>query len=321
MTKLPAIVIGSGWGAHSARAFSRDGRVELRAIVGRGSERTRALANELSVALHRTIEEAIAAEAPALAVLAIGERAHRGPALALLRAGAHVLCAHPVAPTAEDVAAIAAAAHSEGRLARTDYSFRIRPELHALLPSPERGQPMRITIEAPGRWLPIAIDTAIAVAGPAAAVLASSTYPNAMQARAERLPQAFPPSILVEHASGVVTSIVAFPHAWLGAPVRVGASFEQGRVEALLPAGGARWLACRRGGVMDERDLVSASADPRDPAVHGRAMGELATAFVDAVLGRGDPLATMEDEAHLRRVWSAVWSSARRRERVEVPSR
>lgn len=319
MTKLPAIVIGSGWGAHSARALAKDPRVELRAIVGRGSERTTTLAAELGVSVHPSVEEAVAAEAPAFAVLAIGERAHRDVATSLLRAGAHVLCAHPVAPMSEDVLAIAEVARREGRVARTDYSFRIRPELRALLPCEARGQSMRLAIEAPGRWLPIALDAAVAIAGPAASVFASSTYPEAIRARVERLPQAFPPAILIEHASGVVTSLVAFPHAWPAAPVRAAASFERGRAEAWLPCGGARWLACGRAGAVEERELVTASADLRDAAVHGRAMSALASAFVDCLLAGADALATLEEEAHLRGVWSAVWSSARRGARVDVP--
>lgn len=319
MTKLSAIVIGSGWGAHSARELASDPRVELRAIVGRGSERTARLAEELCVPTSDDLERAIAEHRPSLAVLAIGEKAHYEAAASLLRGGAHLLCAHPVAPTAEQVLGIDAVARHEGRAVRTDYSFRLRPELRALMPSSERGALMRLSVEAPGRWLPIALDAAVAVAGPVTRVLTSSAYPPSLSARAERLPQAFPPAMLLEHACGVVTSIVTFPHAWPGAPVRASASFERGRVDARLPMCGARWLACARGGVVEERELVAPSSAPDDVSVHARAMRAVARAFVDSLLASSSPLASMDEEAHLRRVWSAIWRSARTGQTGSVP--
>lgn len=320
MTKLSAIVIGSGWGGHSARELAVHPRVELRAIVGRGSVRSGRLATDLGVSASTDLEAAIAEHRPSIAVLAIGEKAHHRAALTLLESGAHLLCAHPVAPTAEEVLEIATLARRQGRTARTDYSFRLRPELQALMPSVDRGSAMRLSVEAPGRWLPIVIDAAVAVAGPVARVLGSGAYPPALAARAERLPQAFPPAILLEHAGGVVTSIATFPHAWPGAPVRVSASFERGRVDARLPMGGAQWLACVRGGGVEEREIVAPSAEPADVSVHALAMRAVTGAFVDTLDSSASPLATMEEEAHLRRVWAAVWRSARRGTPEELSS-
>lgn len=177
---------------------------------------------------------------------------------------------------------------------------------------------MRVAIEAPGRWLPITLDAAVHIAGPVARVIASSSYPDALRARAERTPQAFVPALLLEHRSGAVTSLVTLPHAWPGQPVRVVASFERGRVEASLPRGGARVLACRRGGALRDEELVAPSADPMDSTVHGRGMRDVARSFADAILGGPDDLATLEEEAHLRRLWTALWRAAREHEVVDV---
>lgn len=318
MTKLRAIVVGSGWGAHAARAFAEHDNVELCGIVGRGSERTVRLAKLLDVPVYADLRAAVAEHRPALAVVAIHETAHREIALMLLESGAHLLCAHPVAPSADIVLEIVDCARRVGRLARTDYSFRIRPELHAIAGFDPGRAPMRLTIEAPGRWLPIALDTAVQVAGPVARVLATRRYPSELEARAERRPEAFPPSVVLEHRGGTVTAITPVPHAWPAAPVRVIASFERGRVEALLPRGGARALACRRAGVVRDEELVPPSADASDAGVHGRGMQELASAFVDSLLAGEDVLATLDDEAHLRIVWSALWRAAKVGGAVEV---
>lgn len=318
MTVLRAVVVGSGWGGHAARALAADPRVTLCSIVGRGSERTHALAQALDVGVDATLDIALAAHAPAVVVLAIGERAHEALAVRALDAGAHVLCAHPVAPDGLAVLRIARAARCSGRLARTDYTFRLRPELAALRASAGRGALMRVSIEAPGRWLPIALDTAVALAGPVARLVANAALPPSLADRFAKTPQAFPPAVQMEHRSGGVTSIVAFPHSWPGAPVRVRTSWERGSVEALLPSGGARSLACARDGAVQEIELVARSRPLEEADEHGRAMQAVAGAFIDTLSGAPDLLATLEEEAHLRAIWSALWRSSRASVPVEV---
>lgn len=320
MRCLSAVVVGSGWGAHAARALAADPRVALEAIVARGSDRSRALAHELGCRLVASIAEA-GADLD-LAVLAAGEREHeglaldalgcvaRGDELTIAGPSAHVLCAHPVALDAAAVGRIARAAARAGRLARTDYTFRLRPELAVLRQREGRGELLRVAIAAPGRWLPIALDTAVVIGGPVLRVTSTATYPGSLADRVSRAPHAFPPTIALEHIGGTVSSIVPFPHASPGAPVEVQASFERVRVEARLPAGGARTLRVGRGGLVEELELLSRTAGS-DAAEHGRAMQAVTTSFVGAILGGPDVLATLGEEEHLRLVWSAVWRSAR----------
>jgi predicted dehydrogenase len=318
MTRRRAIVVGSGWGAHSARALARDPRTELVGIVGRGSTRSQQLADALGVEIAPTLAIALGRFEPDIVVLAVGERAHEPLAIEALERGADLLCAHPVAPSAAAVVRIADAARLQGRIARTDYTFRLRPELHALVDRQGRGELLRVSIDAPGRWLPIALDVAVMLAGRVSHVVAMSVVPVALAARAAATPAAFPPSLMLQHASGVVTSFVPFPHAPPGAPVRVRASWERAQTQANLPSSGATSLALRRGGVIERRILVEPTSNGAVPAAIGDAMQDLVASFVSAVHGQPDALATLDDEAHLRAVWAAVWSSARTGGVVEV---
>ncbi|MCC7536788.1 MAG: Gfo/Idh/MocA family oxidoreductase [Deltaproteobacteria bacterium] len=319
MSTLRAIVVGSGWGAHSARALAADARVTLAALVGRRSERTTALASELGVTVEASIDDAIAAHRPQLVVLAVSEHSHEALAIRALDADCHVLCAHPVAARAPDVLRIARAALRAGKLARTDYTFRLRPELDALRAHDGRGALLRVAIDAPGRWLPIVLDTAVVIAGPVVRLTGNRSYPNRLAQRVAHVPQAFPPAALLEHRSGAVTSIVTFPHSWPAVPVHVRTSWEGGRVEALLPTGGARRMALGRSGAVEERDLVSASCAPGDPSSHGLSMQAVARAFVDEILGAGRRLATLDEEAHLRAVWDGLWRASREWIALEDP--
>lgn len=307
MRKLVGIVVGSGWGAHAARALTMDGRAELRALVSRGSPRSRLLAGALGVELAVSLDDALRRHRPDVVVLAAGEHQHEALALQAIEHGAHVLCAHPVAPGAKAVARIARAAEQAERIARTDYTFRVRPELHALASPAGRGQLLRVAIDAPGRWLPIALDVAVVLAGPVARVLVSARVPEALASRARSAPAAFPPALLLEHEAGVVTSFAAFPHARPGVPVDVRTSWERAQVRAALPAAGATLVALQRGGGVEERELVSPGAEAARAIRIEEAMEEVTRSFVGAVLGEPDTLATLRDEEHLRAVWAAIW--------------
>ena len=308
-----AIVIGSGWGAHAARALARRADVDLVAVVGRGSPRSRALAEELGVDARTDDDVEVD-----LAVVAVGERVHATLVAPLLTRGVHVLVGHPVCSRAEDVAGLDQIATESKSLIRTDYTFRLRPELAALRPTSDRGELLRVSIEAPGRWLPIAIDVAVELAGPVGFVHASRAYPTALVGRAAKAPHVFVPTVMLTHEGGAVTSIVPVPHAPPAEPVRVCASYERGRVVAVLPRGGARWLALGTGGRVERSVLVEASAEDTEASVHARGMAEVVRRFVDGLESGAPELATLAQETHLRRVWTAIWGAAARGERQKL---
>lgn len=184
MTVLDAIVVGSGWGAHAARALAARTDVRLVAIVGRGSPRTEALAAELGVVACADLESALALGDVSLAVVAAGQRAHVTVLERLIAGRTHVLCAHPVATLASDVARLATLARAHGVLAATDYTFRLLPQYAAARSEAmNMGALLRLHFETPGRTQIIAVDLAIDLAGPVEVVYVARRYPKALAAR------------------------------------------------------------------------------------------------------------------------------------------
>lgn len=317
--KLRAIVIGSGWGANAARVLAADDRVSITALVGRGSERSAALASELGVPLLASVEDALGATSPDLAVVAVGEQQNEPLARLLLAADCHVLCAHPVASTAGAVRELATLARDRGVIVATDYSLRTCPEHRAaLLALTDSGALLRVGIEFPGRGLPMALDLAASFAGPAKRVFATRAYPDALRERVAATPEAFAPTVIIEHAAGTVSQLFPIPHARASEAYRVLLSTEAARIDVRLPAGGATGLTTLRAGRVRESLLVS-PAESTDPAAgYQDAIGRVVRDFVDAVSEGRLPVAPLEVEVVVRDIWAAVSASLRSAQPVEV---
>ena len=308
---LRALVIGSGWGRHAAEALARMPEVELAGIVGRGSARTRGLTKRLGVSCYDDLDDAIGRAQPDAAMISVSERAHPGLVRKLLEAGCHVLCSHPVATDAATVLALDELARALALRVATDYTMRLLPAFEAARRSlASYGPPLRIAQQSPGRALPIAIDLALSLAGPAARVFAAGAYPPHLDERRRTAPQAFPPTIVVEHAGGCVTAITPVPHADPAAAHRLSISTERGRLDLRLPAGGLDGLTYRGGGVVERNQIVAASPDPAPPGeLFGSAMRELVRRFVEGIV-TGDAVdVPLVDEARVRGVWAAVGRS------------
>ncbi len=317
--RLNALIVGSGWARHAARAFAAREEVRVAGVVARGSQRSVALAVSLGVPLFDQLTEAIHETRPDLAVVAVGETSNPGISIELLRAGAHVLCAHPVAPTADEVSAVLLVAKAHGLIASTDYSLRLTEAFRIARASlAEMGSLLRVDITFPGRFLPIALDVAIALAGPVESVSAFGRYPAKLLARRRSAPAAFPPTTILEHAGGVVTALTPSPHAAPAEAVRVSTSSTGGRVDLALPAAGARRVRYTRGGAWEDTELVSPRGVAEGEEAFADAMRVLADAFVDAVLGGRSPPCSLEDEAHVRKIWAAVPRALRERKPVVV---
>ncbi|MBS2012567.1 MAG: Gfo/Idh/MocA family oxidoreductase [Deltaproteobacteria bacterium] len=309
---LRAIVAGSGWGAHAAQVLARDPRVELVAVIGRGSDRTRGLAVDLGVPVIATVDEAVARSAPQLAVLAVGEDRNAALAETLVVAGCHVLCAHPVAPTAAEVKSLAALAQAKGVLVATDYSLRATAEHEAARASvAQLGALMRLAVQFPGRGLPMALELALGFGGRATRLLATRSYPPALADRVAATPEAFAPSVLVEHDSGAVSQLVPVTHARTSGAYRILLSAERGSVEARMPAGGARELRALREGRTSEKVLVAPSAGEDPTEGYRAAIGHVVSGFVDAVVNGAEPVAPLEIEIAVRSAWAAIGASLR----------
>lgn len=293
--------------------------VSVRGVVGRGSDRTFALARALGVPFFPSVGEAVAETRPTIAVVAVGDADNGSFATDLLRAGAHVLCAHPVAPTALDVAELARVADENGRLVSTDYSMRATDAFRAAqMAAPELGDLLRVEITFPGRFLPMAIDLALAVAGAVDAVSAFGRYPSSFDERRAKARAAFPPTLVLEHSAGTVTTLMPSPHAVPNAAMRITASHASGRLEIELPCGGARRIRNLSGGAFEETVLVAPNALTDAASAFAEAMHALANAFVDAVLAGTRPPCPLEDEVEVRRVWRCVGRALRERAPITI---
>ena len=317
--KLRALCIGSGWGSHAARVFASDARTELRGLVGRGSPRTRALGRELGVPVFEDLPAAIATTAPQISSVAADEEANPKMVLALLAAGSHVLCSHPVASTAEATSALDVAASSRGLNVATDYTLRLLPGFEAAAAATKADGPLlRLALESPGSTSVMAIDIAAALAGPVEHVGAWARYPSEFADRMLARPRAFAPTFVLEHASGCVTTITPVPHADPAAAYRAVLSLECARVEMCLPSGGTSRLTYRGRGVVERSQLIAAELVSTPALTYGRAMSALVARFISTVLG-GAPLhADLREEAHVRAVWGGLTRSARELRRVEI---
>lgn len=320
--RLNALVVGSGWARHAAQAFGARADVRVRGVVGRGSARSFALARALGVPLFATLDEAIAETRPDLAVVAVGDDVNHVLASDLLRAGAHVLCAHPVAPHAADVEALASLARKQRLVVSTDYSFRTTPALDAARAAlPKLGQLLRTEITFPGRFLPIALDVAAGLAGSVETVSAFGRYPDELEARRNATPAAFPPTVILEHVAGSVTALTPCPHANPATAIRATTSSTHGRLEVELPCGGLRRVRVRAHGKVEDVSLVDPVEHAEPSIAFGSAMRALADAFVDAVVTGSEPPCPLEDEVVVREVWDAIPLSMRTRAPVRLAPR
>ena len=316
---LRAIVVGSGWGRNAARTFVADERVTVAGIVGRGSVRTQALADELGVAVFHSVEEALSAVSPQLAVLSVDEEHNASFAQALVAAGCHVLCAHPVARSGRVVRELGELARSHGVVVATDYSLRACAEHRAALEVlANSGALLRVGVEFPGRGLPMALDLAASFAGPPKRVFATRTYPDALRERLATTPEAFAPTVVIEHAGGTVSQLMPVPHARTNEAYRVLLSTEAARIDVRLPAGGTTQLSSLREGRARESVLVSPTVTADLAAGYVDAISSIVRNFIDAVVGGSPLVAPLEVEAVVRDTWAAIGASLRTGEPVDV---
>ena len=305
---MRAIVVGSGWGRHAAEALASNGRVELAAIVARGSSRSVELAQRLGATLETDIATAITSTRPALACVAVGERQHEEIVSALLDADCHVMCSHPVAPRAETVLRLADLAARRGRLTVTDYSLSASPRFEAFTSAWKlEGTLLRLAVEYPGRLLPMALDLSLRVAGPVRASWSSHVYPPVVDAAKSRSRAAFPPTIVIEHTSGVVTALTPIPHADPARAFRLVASLTKAQVTCELPLGATTVERLDgRGHFRGEAHVLADRGPPTD--AFGRLMKALVDRFVGAAYGDGSVLPSFEEEARVRELWLSIWS-------------
>ena len=124
-------IIGTGWGARVQVPAFREAGLEVVAVAGHNSDRTRRAAGELDVEPFDDWRSLIAADLD-LVTIVTPPSEHVVMATAALAAGKHVLCEKPTALNVDEAAKlIAAAAEHPDRIALIDHELRFLPSFRA----------------------------------------------------------------------------------------------------------------------------------------------------------------------------------------------
>jgi len=139
-------LIGAGtMGNMYANAFTQCKGSELVAICDLDLGKARSLGGRYGVSkFYKDYGEMLAAEELDAVTVATPDFHHRGPAVACLRAGKHVLCEKPLATTMRDCAAIRNAVHRAGRKFMVNYGNRHKMQTYAMKARLDRGELGRI---------------------------------------------------------------------------------------------------------------------------------------------------------------------------------
>jgi predicted dehydrogenase len=129
MERLRFAVIGAGrWGETHARIFAEHPAVEVAAVCDANERRAREVAQSVGARRWTTDAADIAGDDSIAAVgIATPDFAHTEPALAVLRAGKHLLVEKPLAFTVEECEQIIAAAKHAGVKLMVDFHNRWSP--------------------------------------------------------------------------------------------------------------------------------------------------------------------------------------------------
>ncbi len=97
--KIKTGIVGAGiWGSNHALALTTHDRCDVRMICDRDEQRARALAEKHGCDWTTSLEELATSDIEAVTI-ATPDHLHMEPALAMLRAGKHVLVEKPLATT------------------------------------------------------------------------------------------------------------------------------------------------------------------------------------------------------------------------------
>lgn len=125
-TPIGAVVVGTGFGLFTHVRALRDAGFEVRAIVGRDLEKTRARAAPLGIPLAANDLPRVLADDPAIRLVTVATppHAHATPVLQAIAAGRHVVCEKPFARDLAQAREMLAAAQKAGIVHALGAEFR-----------------------------------------------------------------------------------------------------------------------------------------------------------------------------------------------------
>src|ERR1041384_5226188 len=125
-------IIGTGWGARSQVPNFRGAGLEVVAIAGSHRDKTRRVAEELSLEAIDDWRALVARGDIDLVTVVTPPSEHLAMAVAVLDAGKHLICEKPTALDAAEAAKIAEAGRRKpGRVAIIDHELRFLPSFRA----------------------------------------------------------------------------------------------------------------------------------------------------------------------------------------------
>ncbi len=158
MKKLRAGVIGPGvFGAHHARKYQADPRVELVGMFGIDRERAEMLAEDLGVSLFETLDSLI--EAVDIVTVSSPPATHASAAGAALEYGRHVFVEKPIAAYVNEAELLIAAAERNKLVLACGHQERLVFEAMGLFDAPAR--PRRIESVREGPWTGRSADVSV----------------------------------------------------------------------------------------------------------------------------------------------------------------
>jgi predicted dehydrogenase len=158
MTKLKAGVIGAGvFGAHHARKYQQDPRVELVGVYDLDSERTEALADTLDVRSFANMDDML--DLLDIVTIASPPMTHASAAAAALEYSKHVLIEKPIAVSVLEADLLIAVAAANQRVLACGHQERLVFNAMGIFNTPEK--PIRIESVREGPWTGRSADVSV----------------------------------------------------------------------------------------------------------------------------------------------------------------
>jgi predicted dehydrogenase len=157
---ITVAILGGGFmgASHAANYRTLEGRVRVKTVASRRSERAAAVAGSVGAELTADVGAAIADPEVDVVDICLPTPLHRETAEAALAAGKHVFLEKPIALTLEDADAIVAAAERSGKLFMVGLVLRFWPEyveLRRRVAAGELGRPLAVStvrLSPPADW-------------------------------------------------------------------------------------------------------------------------------------------------------------------------
>lgn len=332
-------VIGAGtFGSRHIQAFDRHPDAELVGVLDLNRELAEnAVANFATspVPVYTDIDEFLQIEGLEAVSVATPDHLHAAPAIAVAKAGKHLLVEKPLATTVEDAKAILAASREGGGLLMVDFHNRVNPPFVDAYQAVRDGRvgdvkyvyarlSNTVTIASMIKWASSSsslwflashmVDIAQWIVGERIVRVTARQLTGTLHDRGIETPDLF--VIMAEFESG---ALGVFEHAWIlpaGNPSNTDLKFE------LLGSDGAVHIDTTHNRTVeihtaDALQYPAVLVPPYGPRMTGFVLDALAQ-FVDAVHGRGDVLATGEEGLQVTAVLCAILDSIEAGEAVEV---